>query len=111
MPSRSAVVVRGLPRLTKTDDVQTFFETRIKNPELFVFPLVIDTQNAGNKLCTTVTLKAPAKQKALGLDGQDFVAAAGGGKSRIQIDASFIGSITLAEHQNPQFEYVTRRTQ
>jgi hypothetical protein len=105
MPLRSAVVVRYLPRLTTTADVQTFFDTRIRDAEAFVFPLLQDTQNsAGNFQCTTVTLKHTWKKKALGLNAQVFIPAAGGGASTIQIDASFIGSITLAEHNNPQFE-------
>lgn len=105
MPSRSTVVVRNLPRLTTAVDVQRFFDTRIRDAEAIVFPLLKDTQNAaGNFQCTTVSLKHTWKKKALALNEQEFIPAAGGGTSKIQIDASFIGSITLAEHNNPQFE-------
>jgi len=49
-------------------------------------------------------LKHSARKEALKLNAQEFVPSAGGGKSKIQIDGSFLGSITLAEHTNPQFE-------
>jgi hypothetical protein len=103
-PSQSTVVVRNLPSLTTVDDVKTFFDTRIRGADAFVFPLVQDTQRpSGNFKCTIVTLYS-AKKNALGLNGQDFIAKAGSGITKIQIDATFIGSITLAEHDNPQFE-------
>jgi hypothetical protein len=105
MPSRSSIVVRNLPRKTTVGDVQTFFDTRIRDAEPKVFPLVQDTQNlGGNFLCTTVTLRHSFEKNALKLNGDDFIPAAGGGRSKILIDASFRGSITLAEHNNPQFE-------
>lgn len=105
MPSRSTVVVRNLPRLTTRVDVERFFDTRIRDADATVFPLLQDTQNsAGNFQCTTVSLKHAWKKRALALNAQEFIPAAGGGTSRIQIDASFLGSITLAEHNNPQFE-------
>lgn len=103
MPARTAVVVRYLPNLTTVDDVKTWFDTRIRGANAFVFPLVQDTQNASRHfMCTIATVEASEKV-ALSLNAQEFVPKLGG-KSRIQIDASFIGPITLAEQSNPQFE-------
>ncbi|RDL35947.1 uncharacterized protein BP5553_06559 [Venustampulla echinocandica] len=104
-PNKSAIVVRNLPRLTTTEDVKSFFDMRLRNADAFVYPLVKDTQkSAGNFLCTTVTINPARRRDALSFNGSDFVPAIGGGKSKIEIDDSFIGSITLAEHNNAQFD-------
>jgi len=73
-----------------------------------VFPLVDDSQRAAGKLkCTTVELNHAVKDKALRYNGDEFIpAAAGGGKSVIEVDGSLIGAITLASHHSPEFEYV-----
>ncbi|KAI9764705.1 MAG: hypothetical protein M1840_008097 [Geoglossum simile] len=106
MPSRDAIVVRNLPELTTEADVKTFFDTRIKNADTVVFPLVDDSQRAASRLkCATVELNHAVKDKALKYDGEEFIPAfAGGGKSLIEIDASLIGAVTLASHHNPEFD-------
>jgi hypothetical protein len=107
MPSRDTIVVRNLPELTTEADIQTFLNTRIKKAETVVFPLVDDSQRAAGKFkCATVELNHAVKDKALRYNGEEFIPAAGGGKSRIEIDASLLGAVTLASHNNPQFEYV-----
>ena len=109
MPSRSAVVVRNLPRQTTEVDVKRFFDTRLRNSDAKVFPLLQDTQHgAGTHMCTTVTLKSNWRKRALKLNSKEFIPTQGHEKSEIQIDATNIGPITLAEHNNPQFEYVTQ---
>lgn len=106
MSPRDAIVVRNLPESTTEADVQTFFDTRIKNAATFVFPLVADSQRAASRFkCATVELNHAAKDKALKFNGDDFIPAAGGGKSKIEIDASLIGAVTLACHNNPEYEY------
>jgi hypothetical protein len=107
MPSRDTIVVRNLPELTTEADIQTFFNTRIKNAETLVFPLVSDSQRAFSKFkCATVELNHAVKDKALKCNGDEFIPAAGGGKSKIEIDASLLGAVTLASHNCPEFEYV-----
>jgi hypothetical protein len=109
MPSRDTIVVRNLPELTSEDDIRTFLNTRIKNAETVVFPLVDDSQRSAGKLkCATVELNHSVKEKALKYNGEEFIPAAGGEKSRIEIDASLLGAVTLASHNNPEFEYVLR---
>src|SRR5437773_6432167 len=109
MPSRDTIVVRNLPELTTEADIQTFFNTRIRNAETAVFPLVDDSQRSAGKLkCATVELKHAVKDKALKLNGEEFVPAAGG-KSKIEIDASLLGAVTLASHNSPEFEYCGAR--
>jgi hypothetical protein len=108
MPSRDTIVVRNLPQFTTQDDVKKFFDTRIKNADTLVFPLVDDSQRTAGKLkCATVELNHAVKEKALKYNGEEFIpAAAGSGKSVIEIDASLLGAVTLASHHNPEFEYV-----
>ncbi|KAL5346054.1 hypothetical protein ACLOAV_009085 [Pseudogymnoascus australis] len=104
MPSRDTIVVRNLPEKTTEGDIKTFFETRVRDAETIVFPLVNDSQRSDGKLkCATVELNHAVKDKALKFSGAEFIAA-GGGKSNIEIDASLLGSITLAEHNNAQFD-------
>ncbi|KAH8665220.1 hypothetical protein BGZ60DRAFT_516466 [Tricladium varicosporioides] len=104
-PNKSTIVVRNLPRCTTTEDVKSFFDMRVKNAGTFVYPLVKDTQkSAGSFYCTTVTINAAKRKAAMLLNGQEFVPALGGGKTNIEIDNSFIGSITLAEHIKAQFD-------
>jgi hypothetical protein len=105
MPSRDTIVVRNLPESTTEADVKTFFDTRIKHAETLVFPLVGDSQRAAGKFkCATVELNHAAKDKALKYNGDDFIPA-GGGKSKLEVDASLIGAVTLTCHNNPEFEY------
>lgn len=106
MPSRDTIVVRNLPEKTTEGDIKTFFETRVRDAETIVFPLVNDSQRSDGKLkCATVELNHAVKDKALKYSGAEFIAA-GGGESNIEIDASLLGSITLAEHNNAEFEFV-----
>jgi hypothetical protein len=107
MHSRDTLVVRNLPETTTVGDIQTFFDTRVKHADTIVFPLVKDSQKSAGKLkCATVELNRAVKDKALKYNGAEFIAA-GGGKSKIEIDASLLGPITLAEHNNPEFEFVS----
>src|SRR5438034_11183072 len=77
MPSRDTIVVRNLPELTTEADIQTFFNTRIRNAETLVFPLVDDSQRAAGKLkCATVELNHAVKDKALKYNGEEFIPAA-----------------------------------
>ncbi len=109
MPTRDTIVVRNLPETTTEGDVRTFFNTRLKNADTIVFPLVNDSQRpAGKFKCVTVELNHTVKDKALTYNGTDFIPA-GGGKSKIELDASLLGPITLAEHHNPDFESVPNR--
>ncbi|KAH0559489.1 hypothetical protein GP486_003997 [Trichoglossum hirsutum] len=106
MPSRDTIVVRNLPQLTTEADIRAFFNTRIKNAGSEVFSLVDDSQRiAGRLKCAIVELNHGAKGKALEYNGHEFIpAAAGGGKSKIEIDASSVGAVTLASHRNPKFD-------
>jgi len=109
MPSRDTIVVRNLPELTTEDDIQKFLDTRINKAETMVFPLVDDSQRAAGKFkCATVELNHAVKDKVLKYNGEEFIPAAGGGKSKIEIDASLLGAVTLASHNSPEFEYVPR---
>jgi hypothetical protein len=109
MPSRDTIVVRNLPELTTEADIQTFFNTRIRNAKTTVFPLVDDSQRVASKFkCATVELNHAVKDKALRYNGEEFIPAAGGGKSKIEIDASLFGPVTLASHNSPEFEQVSR---
>jgi hypothetical protein len=106
MPSRDTIVVRNLPETTTVGDIKTFFDTRLKHADTTVFPLVNDSQKSAGKLkCATVELNHAVKDKALRYNGAEFIAAVGG-KSKIEIDASLLGPITLAEHNSPEFEFV-----
>jgi hypothetical protein len=105
MPPRDTIVVRNLPEQTTAADIKTFFDTRLKNAETVVFPLVDDSQRqAGKFKCATVELSHAARDKALKYNGAEFIPAAGGGKSKIEIDASLLGAVTLASHFNPEFD-------
>jgi hypothetical protein len=106
---RDTIVVRSLPESTTEADLQTFFNIRIQNAGAVVFPLVADSQRpAGRFKCATVELNHSAKDRALKYNGEEFIpSAAGGKKSRIEVDASLMGAVTLASHNNPEFEYVT----
>jgi hypothetical protein len=107
MPSRATIVVRNLPERTTVDDVKGFFDARLKNPDTVVFPLVDDSQReAGKFKCATVELNHAVREKALKLNGNDFLPVAGSGYSKIEIDATLFGAITLALHNDPQFEFV-----
>jgi hypothetical protein len=107
MPSRSTIVVRNLPELTTQLDIKTFFDSRIKHAGTKVFPLVFDTQRAAGKFkCTTVELNHAVREKALKLNAQEFIAAAGGEATEIEVDAALTGAVTLASHVDPQYEYV-----
>jgi hypothetical protein len=53
-------------------------------------------------------LNHAVKDKALKYNGDEFIPAKGGGKSKIEIDASLLGAVTLASHNSPEFEYVPR---
>lgn len=107
MPSRDTIVVRNLPEKTTEGDIKTFFDTRVRDAETTVFPLVNDSQRSAGKLkCATVELNHAVKDKALKYSGAEFIAAGGGESTDIEIDASLFGSITLAEHNNAEFEFV-----
>jgi hypothetical protein len=95
-----------LPELTTEADIKTFFDTRLKHAETVVFPLVDDSQRPVGKFkCATVELNHAVKDRALRHNGAEFIPA-GGGKSRIEIDATLLGPVTLASHYNPEFELV-----
>jgi hypothetical protein len=106
-PARSTVAVRNLPELTTEADIKTFFDTRVKHADTRVFPLVCDTQRAAGKFkCTTVELNHKERRKVLKLNQENFLPAAGGQTARIEIDDALTGAVTLASHNNPQYEYV-----
>jgi hypothetical protein len=106
-PARSTVAVRNLPELTTEADIQTFFASRVKNADTRVFPLVCDTQRAAGRFkCTTVELNHNIRKKILRLNQEEFIPAAGGKTTRIEVDGTLTGAVTLASHNNPQYEYV-----
>lgn len=107
MPQRSTIAVRNLPELTTELDIKTFFDSRIKHAVTKVFPLVYDTQRLAGKLkCTTVELNHSVRERALRLNAEDFIPSAGGGKTKIEIDAALTGAVTLASHNSPEYEFV-----
>lgn len=73
-----------------------------------MFPLAEDSQRTASKLkCAAVELNHAVKDKAPNCNGEESIpAAAGGGKSVIEIDASLIGPVTLASHHDPECECV-----
>jgi hypothetical protein len=107
MPARSTIVVRNLPGTTTELDIKAFFNTRIKHADTKVFPLVSDTQRAADNFkCTTVELKHAIRDKALKLNAETFIPAAGGQTTIIKVNVAITRAVALASYYSPQYKYV-----